>query len=88
MPPTSLNIKQRLAALSLSQSSSSSYSHDARSPMSPDSRKKIFNTPSWMKKPQQVFSNGARSQSYGEEDKRMVQEVLGKMIFQAGVDFE
>ncbi|KAF4622638.1 hypothetical protein D9613_009243 [Agrocybe pediades] len=101
MPPTSFNLKQRLAALSLSPSSpsspnGSSYSHDAqdshlRSPLSPDSGRRMFNTPNWMKKPQQFFKNSpyeGRNYSHGEEEKRMVQEVLGKMIFQAGVDFE
>ena len=51
---------------------------------------------SWLKKPLRNHgwsSNHDDGESnvgrdYGEEEKRVVQEVLGKMIFQAGVDFE
>ncbi|KDR83028.1 hypothetical protein GALMADRAFT_238784 [Galerina marginata CBS 339.88] len=104
MPPVSFNLKQRLAALSQAQSSpssphSSSFSHARngdggesylRSPTSPTSKRKIFNPPNWMKKSQTSSSNiyGDRQYSHGEEEKKMVQEVLSRMIFQAGVDFE
>ncbi len=50
---------------------------------------------SWLKKPLRNHgwsSNHDDGESnghvYGDEEKRVVQEVLGKMIFQAGVDFE
>ncbi|KAF9046297.1 hypothetical protein BJ165DRAFT_1141839 [Panaeolus papilionaceus] len=96
MPPTSLNLKQRLAALSTATSStfsnrnnpSSSY---AQAPTTPTGRRKIqFNPPTWMKRSNASGSNGNDSNEhlYEDEEIRMVQEVLGKMIFQAGVDFE
>ena len=101
MPPASFNLTQRLAALSLGPSSShspgptcardghvngnESYS---RSPTSPNAqRKTFFNPPSWVKKPR-GFTRPNTEISVGEEEKRMMQEVLARMIFQAGVDFE
>ncbi|CAA7264927.1 unnamed protein product [Cyclocybe aegerita] len=69
--------------------------HDiyAASPTSPTGKRKFFNPQSWLKKSQEAFGTfrGERGEvrlSYDEEERRMVQEVLGKMIFQAGVDFE
>ncbi|KAG1732412.1 uncharacterized protein EDB91DRAFT_1151795 [Suillus paluster] len=75
MPP---NLKQRLAALSLAPSSptpplGSSSGH------SPLSRRKIFNPP-WKR------NLNATGDEPDARDK--VQEVMGKVIFQAGVDFE
>ncbi|PPQ68825.1 hypothetical protein CVT25_008873 [Psilocybe cyanescens] len=108
MPPASFNLKQRLAALSLAQSSPSS-PHNSnfnqskngdgpdsylRSPTSPNTKRKMFFnnvTPNWMKKPQGASSTnfyGESEHSHGAEEKRVVQDVLSKMIFQAGVDFE
>ncbi|KAH9480705.1 Rho GTPase-activating protein 8 [Psilocybe cubensis] len=101
MPPASFNLKQRLAALSLAPSSPSSpgfnqsKNGDAfdylRSPTSPNTKRKMFInnvTPNWMKKSQGGTPTYREGYSHGDEEKRMVQEVLAKMIFQAGVDFE
>lgn len=102
-PP--FNLKQRLAALSLAQSSPSSPSgakytqsndYDATGlsvspPITPNGKRKIFNTPSWLKRPQEQETgvpNRGLEHMYWDEEKRMVQEVMSKMIFQAGVDFE
>ncbi|KAF8157898.1 hypothetical protein B0H34DRAFT_789025 [Crassisporium funariophilum] len=90
MPP--INLKQRLAALSLAQSSPSSPinyngpdSPGLRSPTSAGKRKMFFNPP-WIKRQQQTMeSNGVH---YAESESVMVQEVMSRMIFQAGVDFE
>jgi Rho GTPase-activating protein 1 len=100
MPPASLNLKQRLVALSLGPSSpngpdahtrngqvngNESY---PRSPTGPSiQRKQIFNPPSWVKQPRGFTSSNIEI-SVGEEGKRMMQDVMSKMIFQAGVDFE
>ncbi|KIM45092.1 hypothetical protein M413DRAFT_329932 [Hebeloma cylindrosporum] len=98
MPPASFNLKQKLAALSLGPSSpygpSTANTRDAhgnghesypRSPTSPNTRRKaFFNSSGWGKKPR-----GHNVEiPVGEEEKRMVQDVLTRMIFQAGVDFE
>lgn len=32
--------------------------------------------------------NGDTQYAYGDDERRMVQDVLAKMIFQAGVDYE
>ena len=86
MPPTTLKLKQRLAALSLTQSSQSN-AHD--SPRSPDTwspataKRKFFNNPPWMKSPSSPANHVPEF-----TDPEVVQEVLSKMIFQAGVDFE
>ncbi|KAG5637436.1 hypothetical protein H0H81_004595 [Sphagnurus paluster] len=76
MPP--LNLKQRLAALSVSPSSPTS-SH-GQEPRSPIFAKRKFNPP-WVKRPQ-------HENNYSEGDSGMVEEAMAKMIFQAGVDFE
>jgi Rho GTPase-activating protein 1 len=74
MPPT---LKQRLAALSLAPSSPTPpLGSDSHSLIS---RRKVFNPP-WKRAP------GATGDEPGARDK--VQEVMGKVIFQAGVDFE
>ncbi|KAF9459209.1 RhoGAP-domain-containing protein [Collybia nuda] len=83
MPPNPLSLKQRLAALSNSPSSPTSpYGQEPlRSPIG-TRRKPFFNAP-WAKRQHEtVVGNGA----YGESE--MVQQVMTKMIFQAGVDFE
>ncbi|KAH7923341.1 hypothetical protein BV22DRAFT_1036424 [Leucogyrophana mollusca] len=77
MPP---NLKQRLAALSLAPSSPSAPLGFPSSPSSPSSRRKIFNTP-WKRNPQD-----ATGDEPGARDK--VQDVMSKVIFQAGVDYE
>ncbi|RDB14657.1 Rho GTPase-activating protein 8 [Hypsizygus marmoreus] len=78
MPPVSL--KQRLAALSISPSSPTAPNGpEPRSPISLK-RKTLFNPP-WAKRSQHEarVTNG---------EAEMVQEVMTRMIFQAGVDFE
>ncbi|TFK34785.1 CDC42 rho GTPase-activating protein [Crucibulum laeve] len=79
MPPNPLNLKQRLTALSLAPSSPSS---PHGTPLSPSGMKRKFFNPPWTKRQQEPTSNI----EYGEVE--MVQEVMGRMIFQAGVDFE
>lgn len=77
--PSQLSLKQRLAALSSSPSA-------PNSPVSADSplktqfkRSKTFFTPPWSKRSNDLaFQNGADN----------LQDVMAKMIFQAGVDFE
>lgn len=76
MPPS---LKQRLAALSLAQSSPTSPLGSDSGPHSLLSRRKVFNPP-WKQ------TLGATGDEPGARDK--VQEVMGKVIFQAGVDFE
>jgi Rho GTPase-activating protein 1 len=108
MPPHSLNLKQKLSALSLAQSAPSSpnpnYGRPSRGGNSTDAyanntngsylsatakRKMFLHAPSWMKKPHGFRSHHQRGEHvYGDEEMRLVQEVLGQMIFQAGVDYE
>jgi hypothetical protein len=59
-------------------------------PMSTTAKRKMFIPPSWMKKPHGFGSHSQRGVEpvYGDEEMRVVQEVLGQMIFQAGVDYE
>ena len=87
MPPTALKLKQRLAALSLTQSSLSNANESPRSPAgawSPaTARRKFFNNPPWMKSPTSPTNHPPEF-----TDPEVVQEVLSRMIFQAGVDFE
>jgi Rho GTPase-activating protein 1 len=82
--PNPLSLKQRLAALSNSSSSPSSYGQEPpRSPIALGAKRKIF-TP-WKRQHESASVNGFREE-YGESE--AVQEVMAKMIFQAGVDFE
>jgi Rho GTPase-activating protein 1 len=76
MPPT---LKQRLVALSLASSSPTS-PLDTSSSHSSTTRRNIFNHP-WKRS---LFD--ATGEEPDARDK--VQEVMGKVIFQAGVDFE
>lgn len=82
MPPNPLSLKQRLAALSANiNSPSRSGSFDSPdSPMSAK-RKSFFKQP-FGKAP--VMDPGP-SDAYGQE---RVQEVMNRLIFQAGVDYE
>jgi Rho GTPase-activating protein 1 len=84
MPPNPLSLKQRLAALSNPPSSPTS-PHGQESPRLPlgTRRKPFFNAP-WAKR--QQYDNIVENGTYGESER--VQEVMAKMIFQAGVDFE
>ena len=83
--PNPLSLKQRLAALSNLQSSPTPpYGQEPpRSPILLAAKRKIF-TPPW--KRQHESTSGLREEYYAESD--AVQEVMAKMIFQAGVDFE
>ncbi|TFK27570.1 Rho GTPase activation protein [Coprinopsis marcescibilis] len=88
MPPNTATLKQRLAALSLSPSSPSSYNTDSGSTDSLRSsfaakRKSLFQPP-WKRDQQGTSVNG----NVGYAELEAVQEVLGKMIFQAAVDYE
>ncbi|KAF5377781.1 hypothetical protein D9757_008053 [Collybiopsis confluens] len=99
MAPKTLTLKQRLAALSTSPSMPNSPqstqqpqypislsdrappSHSVRSP-----RRKAFNisfTPPWIKNTEGNVITNAEIQS-----QELVQEVMSKLIFQAGVDYE
>ena len=83
--PTTLKLKQRLAALS--QSSLSNAHESPRSSTgawSPaTAKRKFFNNPPWMKSPTSPTNHAPEF-----TDPEVVQEVLSRMIFQAGVDFE
>lgn len=86
MAPTNLTLKQRLAALATATSSPTA-PYDAP-PKSPgvDRRRAFFN-PTWIKRPSVDGSLfGGESSSDPANDK--LQEVMGRMIYQAGVDFE
>ncbi|TRM70230.1 hypothetical protein BD626DRAFT_422970 [Schizophyllum amplum] len=83
MPPT-LSLKQRLAALSAAPSAPSLPSpYHPNPPETPTSprRKSIFHPP-WIKRHDDGHARGAQS------EREMLQEVMSKMIFQAGVDYE
>ncbi|KAF8811575.1 Rho GTPase activation protein [Phlegmacium glaucopus] len=91
MPPTTFKLKQRLAALSLAQSSPSApNAYDSQTPTSgtwsPTTAKRKFFNPPWVKRP--TSPAGAINHAPEFSDAAVVQEVLSRMIFQAGVDFE
>ncbi|EIM81513.1 RhoGAP-domain-containing protein [Stereum hirsutum FP-91666 SS1] len=79
MPPKTLTLKQRLAALTQSPTSPApQYGPEPSTPRSPGKRR--FSAP---------WRRGSIQDGYGmqsEEDK--LQEVMGRMIYQAGVDYE
>lgn len=82
MPPNPLTLKQRLAALSANINSPSRSTFD----MPPDSpitskRKSFFKQPF----SKSSNSDAAPSGYYGQE---RIQEVMSRLIFQAGVDYE
>ncbi|KAF9256097.1 RhoGAP-domain-containing protein [Marasmius fiardii PR-910] len=76
---TGLSLHQRLAALSGASAFSSTPHHDQssslQSPMTP--KKSFFNVP-WSR----------RKSASDDDELEVVQEVMSKLIFQAGVDFE
>ena len=81
MPPNP-SLKQRLAALSLAPSSPASpYTSD--SPRSPplSGKRKAF-APPWTKRQPE------RPATEEQEARNKVQDVMGRVVFQAGVDFE
>ncbi|KAJ8523208.1 hypothetical protein ONZ45_g299 [Pleurotus djamor] len=91
MPPPGLNLKQRLAALSLSPSSPSAYSghfnHLPQTPQSPVTKvKALFNAPRMMGRRGQAESGPHQGTHVAAQG--VLDEVIGKMIFQAGVDYE
>ena len=93
MPPRTLKLKQRLATLSLAQSSlSTPTTHESPTSdtWSPTTAKRKFFNPPWMKRPTSPTTTRTSTIDHGPEftDSVVVQEVLSKMIFQAGVDFE
>jgi Rho GTPase-activating protein 1 len=84
--PNPLSLKQRLAVLStLPSTPTSPYSQDPpRSPISLAAKRKIF-TPPWKRQHEPALANGL-GEEYGESE--AVQDVMARLIFQAGVDFE
>ncbi|KAI0315610.1 hypothetical protein OF83DRAFT_1131219 [Amylostereum chailletii] len=76
-PPKPLNLKQRLAALTQTPLSPSSY-ESTQSPKSPIVGKRKLNVP-WTRRQDSASS-------FSGEDK--LQEVMSKMIYQAGVDYD
>ena len=96
MPPTALKLKQKLAALSQStlsttntqnESPTTTTTRSSPATWSPATAKRKFfnNPPSWMKSP---TSPDDTNHAPEFTDPEVVQEVLSRMIFQAGVDFE
>lgn len=90
MPPHNLSLKQRLAALSIAPSaptSPNSFDSPLTSPTGLANKRNKFFVPPWGKRagPDPGFQNGYHQQENGRD---ILQEVMGKMIFQAGVDFE
>ncbi|THU99801.1 RhoGAP-domain-containing protein [Dendrothele bispora CBS 962.96] len=84
MAPNNLTLKQRLAALSVSPSSPSSpQTHAFLDSVSSPRRKTLF-TPPWVKRSNETLVGNGMDQN-GHE---ILQEVMTRMIFQAGVDFE
>ena len=86
MAPTNLTLKQRLAALATATSSPTApYDVPPKSPGA-DRRGAFFN-PTWIRRPSgdgPLF--GGEVSRNPANDK--LQEVMGRMIYQAGVDFE
>ncbi|KZT23417.1 CDC42 rho GTPase-activating protein [Neolentinus lepideus HHB14362 ss-1] len=80
MPPPTLSLKQRLTALSLSSSSPSSPNEATMSPKSPK-RRPLLNAP-WTKR----FNTTTIRPEQTNHDR--LQEVMNRVIFQAGVDYE
>ncbi|KAJ3516194.1 hypothetical protein NMY22_g14269 [Coprinellus aureogranulatus] len=84
MPPGTMTLKQRLAALSLSTSSPSTYDNDnSESSFRATIRKKAQTHAPWLRR-QSESPVGPHTAG----DMERVQQVLSKMIFQAGVDYE
>jgi hypothetical protein len=79
-----LTLKQRLAALATATSSPTP-PYDA--PLkSPGAGRRAFFNPTWIKRPSVDGSLFGESSSDPGNDK--LQEVMGRVIYQAGVDFE
>jgi Rho GTPase-activating protein 1 len=83
MPPGTLSLKQRLAALSLAPSSPSTYDNDSSgSSLRSTLRKKAQQHAPWLKRREDSTAEPSANQL------EQVQQVLSKVIFQAGVDYE
>nr|VWO96825.1 Uncharacterized protein [Ganoderma boninense] len=85
MPPNPLTLKQRLAALSAninSPSRSNSFDIPPESPIT-SKRKSFFKQP--FGKSSSIAPEIQSAQYYGQE---RIQEVMNRLIFQAGVDYE
>jgi len=78
MPPNT-TLKQKLAALSLSPSSPATPYASSAQPRSPTRRRPLF-APPWKRQLDKVIS--------GEQQARDLQDIMGRVVFQAGVDFE
>ncbi|KAL1950504.1 hypothetical protein VTO73DRAFT_5628 [Trametes versicolor] len=81
MPPNPLTLKQRLAALSANIQSSSRSSSDMP-PDSPSGKRRAFFKQPFGRGPSADAGTG---EPYGQE---RIQEVMNRLIFQAGVDYE
>jgi Rho GTPase-activating protein 1 len=84
MPPGSLNLKQRLAAIATAHTSSSTSVFDdvsQDSPRSATQKRRPFNFPMPQRRSTQDSFRGSTSED-------QLQEILSKIIFQAGVDYE
>jgi hypothetical protein len=83
MPPN-INLKQRLAALSLSPSSPTTPYAPVGQPRSPHSagKRKLLFTPPWGKR------SVDRILTDDQDARDRVQDVMSRVVFQAGVDFE
>ena len=85
MPPNPLTLKQRLAALSAninSPSRSNSFDLPPDSPLT-SKRKSFFKQPFGKSSPSPAEANPG--EYHGQEK---IQEVMSRLIFQAGVDYE
>ena len=86
MAPTNLTLKQRLAALATATSlPATPYDAPPKSP-GVDRRRAFFN-PTWIKRPSVDGSLFGGEQSRDPANDKL-QEVMGRVIYQAGVDFE
>lgn len=86
MAPTTLTLKQRLAALATATSSPTP-PYDAP-PKSPGAdRKRAFFNPTWIKRPS-VDGSLFGGEGLRDPVSDKLQEAMGRMIYQAGVDFE
>lgn len=92
MPPQTLTLKQRLAALSLAPSSptsplaSPSPSPNASAQFPRNTGKKGLFTPPWARRQNSYEPSGDRASRQDDIDR--VRDVMSRVIFQAGVDYE
>ncbi|KAJ2935742.1 hypothetical protein H1R20_g1352, partial [Candolleomyces eurysporus] len=83
MPPGTLSLKQRLAALALAPSSPSTYDNDSSgSSLRSTLKKKAQQHAPWLKRREDPTLEPTANEV------EQVQQVLSKVIFQAGVDYE